>query len=364
MSEPVVPIMKDRLYGIDLLRFAAALGVLFFHYTFRGYAADDMSVLDFPELAGISRYGYMGVDLFFMISGFVILMTALKQDVKGFLVSRIVRLYPAFWAGVTLTAMTCFLFDTSGQFKVSLSQYLLNLPMLGGFLGVKPVDGVYWSLLVEIKFYLLVLLVLIFGQIKNATSLLGAWALVTLYLLYFPAPGKLHWLLMPEWSPYFIAGAIFYLLRSDGFDVFKLLVLALTLYLAIVNAIGRLPQMEQHYASEFSRMAVTGMVLVFYAVFLAFSARWIEFLNRPEFLVLGVLTYPVYLIHQNIGFVLMNRFAAEGNKYVLMLLVTLLVLAVAYGVHRLIEKPLSRKLRAPLIRLLRGTAHPSSNAHG
>jgi len=361
MGEPVVPIVEDRLYGIDLLRFVAALGVLFFHYTFRGYAADGMSLLDFPELSGVSRYGYMGVDLFFMISGFVILMTALKQDVKGFLVSRIVRLYPAFWAGVTLTATTCLLFDASGRFGVSLFQYLLNLPMLGGFFGVEPVDGVYWSLLVEIKFYLLVLLVLALGQIRNTTLLLGAWALVTLYLLNFPAPGKLHWLLIPEWSPYFIAGAIFYLVRSTGFDAFKLLILALTLYLAIANAIGRLPQMEQHYASEFSRMAVAGMVLVFYAVFLAFSARWIEFLNRPEFLVLGVLTYPVYLIHQNIGFVLMNRFAAEGNRYVLMLLVTLLVLAVAYGVHHLIERPLSSKLRPILIRLLSGTAHSSSN---
>jgi peptidoglycan/LPS O-acetylase OafA/YrhL len=69
---------RHRLYHIDLLRFVAALYVVFYHYGFRGFAKDDMSVVQYQPLEGFSKYGYLGVDLFFIISGFVILMTAKK----------------------------------------------------------------------------------------------------------------------------------------------------------------------------------------------------------------------------------------------------------------------------------------------
>lgn len=49
---------------IDLLRFISALFVVFFHYAFRGYAADGMSLLPYPMLAPIAKYGYLGVEMF------------------------------------------------------------------------------------------------------------------------------------------------------------------------------------------------------------------------------------------------------------------------------------------------------------
>jgi peptidoglycan/LPS O-acetylase OafA/YrhL len=57
---------KERFYEIDLLRFLAALSVMLYHYTFRGFAADDMSPLEFPYLAHVFKYGSLGVDLFFI----------------------------------------------------------------------------------------------------------------------------------------------------------------------------------------------------------------------------------------------------------------------------------------------------------
>lgn len=92
-----------RVNEIDLLRFLAALAVVFFHYSFRGYAADGLSVMSYPLLASVSKYGYLGVELFFMISGFVILMTAAHAGLRDFVISRVVRLYPAFWACCTVT---------------------------------------------------------------------------------------------------------------------------------------------------------------------------------------------------------------------------------------------------------------------
>ena len=71
-----------RVNEIDLLRFVAALAVVFFHYAFRGYAADDRSIMPYPLLAPIAKYGYLGVELFFLISGFVILMTASRGSLR------------------------------------------------------------------------------------------------------------------------------------------------------------------------------------------------------------------------------------------------------------------------------------------
>ena len=65
-----------RFYELDLLRFVAAFSVVLYHYSFRGYAADGLSALPYLALAPVTKYGFMGVDLFFLISGFVIMMTA------------------------------------------------------------------------------------------------------------------------------------------------------------------------------------------------------------------------------------------------------------------------------------------------
>ena len=93
---------KPRANEIDLLRFLAALAVVLFHYAFRGYAAHSSS-MPYPLLEAVAKYGSYGVELFFLISGFVILMSASGGSLKHFVISRIVRLYPAFWVCCTLT---------------------------------------------------------------------------------------------------------------------------------------------------------------------------------------------------------------------------------------------------------------------
>lgn len=74
----------------------AALAVMIFHYGFRGNAVG-MSQFSYEPMAEAAKYGYLGVELFFMISGFVILMTASAGSLRRFCVSRAVRLYPSFW---------------------------------------------------------------------------------------------------------------------------------------------------------------------------------------------------------------------------------------------------------------------------
>ncbi|MGP4018699.1 acyltransferase family protein [Saccharopolyspora sp. 5N708] len=142
-----------RLHEIDLLRITAALAVVFYHYTFSGFGKG-LTEVDFPSASEFTRYGYLGVDLFFVISGFVVLMSALNRKPEQFVISRIVRLYPAYWVAVTLTSIVSVLFSPD-LFPVSPVQYLANMTMFNSPLGVASVDVVYWTLWAEPRFYLL-----------------------------------------------------------------------------------------------------------------------------------------------------------------------------------------------------------------
>src|SRR5436190_10531242 len=93
---------RVRFPELDLLRFIAACAVMLFHYTFRG-PRDGFWQASFPFLDQISRYGYLGVQVFFILSGFVILLTAYEKNAMGFAMARFVRLFPAYWICVTLT---------------------------------------------------------------------------------------------------------------------------------------------------------------------------------------------------------------------------------------------------------------------
>jgi len=93
--------LPTRFYEIDLLRFIAAISVVFYHYAFIGVTRPDYNPLVFPALVPIAKYGYLGVELFFIISGYVVLLSAQGKTVRQFFVSRVTRLYPAYWVACT-----------------------------------------------------------------------------------------------------------------------------------------------------------------------------------------------------------------------------------------------------------------------
>src|SRR5437763_8186172 len=112
---------RVRFPELDLLRFLAACAVMLFHYTFRGPQIHAWPA-SFLLLSQIFRYGYLGVNVFFILSGFVILLTAYEKDALAFTIARIVRLYPAYWLCVTLTTVAIIMCGNIGGI-VTLGQY-------------------------------------------------------------------------------------------------------------------------------------------------------------------------------------------------------------------------------------------------
>lgn len=334
---------STRVNEIDLLRFFAAMAVVFYHYCFRGYAADNLSVMPYPFLAPVSKYGYLGVELFFMISGFVILMTAASGSLRRFVVSRAVRLYPAFWASCTIT-FVAILAIGAPYFSASIGQYLLNMTMLNGFIGVPSIDGAYWSLFVEMRFYALVALVLVIGRIHQAQTLLMWWLLASFILELFPV-AALRYVLIADYSAYFIAGAAFFLIWSQGVTRARLAIVLLSWGLALIESGHKLAAVERHFATDLDGYVVAAAITVFFVVMLLVSLRLTGAFGHRRWTLLGALTYPLYLLHQNIGFMVFNVAYPAFNPHLLLWSTIAGALVAAYAVHVLIEKRFSTPLK-------------------
>lgn len=127
--EPKPPKLPARFYEIDLLRFVAAISVVWVHYTFMNVSRPDYNPLAFPEFVPVSKYGYLGVELFFIISGYVVLLSAQGKTVRQFFVSRVTRLYPAYWFACTLTFLVKIIWGAGTNTSLSMSDNLGAGPM-------------------------------------------------------------------------------------------------------------------------------------------------------------------------------------------------------------------------------------------
>lgn len=351
----LTPQTGGRVAEIDLLRFIAALMVVFFHYTFRGFTADALSDVAFPELAPISKYGFLGVELFFMISGFVIVMTAAAGSLPKFAISRFVRLYPAYWIGCSITFIAILAFGQD-RFTATFAQYLINLTMLNEFAYVPSIDGVYWSLAVELLFYCLVAGVLMIRQIHLVQRYLLIWLAALLTIQSLSIDG-LRSLMIVRYSPYFILGIITYQAYSSGWTMLRGATFGTAWGLAIHSALESAKRYSAHYQTDFDAVIVTVIISLYAAIMIMISLRKSGLLGRRDWSTVGALTYPLYLIHQNIGYLLFNGIGGWMDRYMLLGLVVLLMLGAAHLLHTKLEQPLSARLKPWLNKTLIGR-HP------
>ncbi len=332
-----------RVNELDLLRFLAAMSVVFFHYSSRGYAAGAVSTMSYTLLTPVTKYGYLGVQLFFLISGFVILMTAAGGSLRSFAVSRAVRLYPAFWVCCTVTFATIALLGAE-RFSATTSHYLINMTLLSGFFGVPSIDGVYWSLFVELKFYLLVALVLAAGMIHRAELLLVLWLVSTIALTAMPI-GILHSLLVTNYAAYFIAGSMCFLVWSQGFSLLRGGVILAAWLVALTQSAKEVGDFESHFHTGLDARVVVVLITIFFAVMLLVATRRTGPLGKRRWLALGAITYPLYLLHQYIGYMIFNAAYPAIDRHVLLWGTIALMLVAAYGVNVLLERRLAALLK-------------------
>lgn len=338
---------KRRLVEIDFMRFCAALSMVLYHYTSRKPVVDGSRVVLFPVWECVTRYGYLGVDLFFMISGFVILLSSINRTPFEFVVSRISRLYPGYWAAIFFTVAVVAVFG-HGEKGVSFYELMMNLTMVNDYFDIKDVDGVYWTLHVELKFYFLIFTLLLLRQIKNIEKWLVFWAIIVSVHFFSGIPSFLGWFISPSYSSYFIAGASFYLIMTRGISNCRLVLLAVSYILSLVNALQRIEGFIHADVLWFDQLVTLLAISCFFILFGAISLGKTAFLRKNYFVPLGALTYPLYLIHNVAGKAVFATITSYTDKYIALLFTLLFVVGAAWGIYYFVERNASVFLREKL----------------
>lgn len=354
---------------LDVLRFGGALAVLLYHYAYRGAQAPVLSDVSFENGAWL-RHLYLAVHMFFAISGFVILASVRGRDAVAFGVARFVRLWPAYAVCSAITLATVALTGDT-RFPASWEQWGANLLFVAPAFGQPFADGAYWSIVVELVFYAWVAAMILLRVLPRHVLLFcAAWLSVAAVNEVWALSEPLRHLLVTRHAPWFVYGMVVYYFVTRGHSVGAWAVALAAVALSMHNAAGEQIEIATRYGEEPDRAGIVlanGAVLVLFA----FAVHWRHLLRpRPWLLALGALTYPLYLLHQHLGYIAMDRLApvldalAPGaGRYAALALVMAGAVALAWAVERCLERPMRRLLRqaieallAPVNALLRRSA--------
>lgn len=345
--------------GVDLLRVFAAMSVVWFHMAYWSWApgsssTKDMSggLLSFPELSHVAWWGWVGVPIFFVISGFVISFSASGATPSGFAKSRFLRLVPGAFVCATITALV--VLPVEGATTSVAIKYLKTIL----FLPIGPwIDGVYWTLGIEIAFYGLVGVLLAIGQLKRLDLVMALIGCVSagLWIWHFLRghhtplpltflPGRVFQLMLVFHGMYFAAGCMLFTIAKHGLIIIRALLLA-------VYVLGGLAQVyveasfHQSPSGEHYLTVVPALVWSASLIALGLSIWW-----KPPFAlsegttrlitIAGLSTYPLYLLHDKIGAGFLRVGAEVGlNKFVALGLAMGVAPAVAVAATLWLETP-------------------------
>ncbi|MER6675768.1 acyltransferase family protein [Streptomyces sp. NPDC000983] len=349
---------ETRLRALDGLRLVAALMVAAYHYGGRGgevtAAWGSSPAVQFPTLHEYFAYGCLGVQVFFVISGFVICMSGWGRPLKSFFASRASRLLPAYWVAVLLVTAV-FALPVVAYRAVSPSDALLNLTMLQQPLGADRVLGVCWTLWAEVRFYALFALCVVLPGANRQRVIMfcGLWTLAAVIAEAANEP-LLDLVLMPEYAPFFIGGVGLYLVHRNRRDAYAWGIVGVSWLIGQHYAVRNLwrPASEDAFANRTSY----GIVLVVTLGFLAVAAIALGLLKRVNWrwlTVAGALTYPFYLVHEHLGWVVIETLHQDLglSSWATFALTIASMLLLAWLLNRYVEKPLTPRLRTALTRV-------------
>ncbi|MYS81598.1 acyltransferase family protein [Streptomyces sp. SID5474] len=339
-----------RLYVLDGLRLVAALTVVLYHYVALrgGWASDPKGI--FPTLHKFAQFGWLGVDLFFLISGFVICMSAWGRSLGDFVVSRASRLYPAYWVGILLTTGVLAAWPQvrkADSFEVVLS----NFSMLQTGLNVPDVDDAYWTLFTELRFYIVFAIVVAMGVTYHKCVLFcGIWTVGAMISPKVDNDLLTTWT-MPAYSPYFVAGIAFFLMHRFKPNAVLWGIVGISFVLAqhYVELRMQLNLGAARYASV-PEWPVRLTIVLAFAVMAGAALGWFDRIQWKWLTTAGALTYPLYVIHMYIGMTIIKHYQGRVSAAGLLIGVIVLMMLVAWVIHRFVERPMGKMLRNSLKR--------------
>jgi len=311
------------LTSLDLLRGLAAVAVCYFHFTHGN--PDFLSKTNILYISG--RFGFLGVDVFFVLSGFVIPYAMFRGNYQiknfgRFLTKRLVRIEPPYLVSIALVLLLNWISTLSpyyrgAAFSVNFEALALHLGYLNAFFNFPWVNDVYWTLAIEFQYYILIALVfplLIHTEKKYSFGTLMIFGFSSFLL-------SSHNYIF-NYAFLFIAGILlfqFYIgyLNKKQFGSFFLITLLLI------------------YSKFDNRYLVAALLPYFFITYFEFHDKVSRFL--------GNISYSLYLVHIPIGGRIINLCETfvqnEWIRSLFVFIALIISIFVAWLFFKFIERP-------------------------
>lgn len=336
-----VPVMKkEREQFLDILRGGAAVCIVLYHYTAR-----------FDEMIGHKAiwsfnlpWGWMAWSIFFIMTGYLVYPKS--KSVSNFIIGKAVRLYPGYWAAMFISFIVSSTYLS--EYKVSVLDFVIDLSMLGNYLGVKSVVGVDWFLSVELIFYALIVFVIMLQNKKSfcMTKIIATWSTISFALMLLKGMGIeirilkiVGILLAAQYAHLFSVGYFLRRIKQKSGNMKSNLMyvfFSLIAHWIAFRSIG----FELFYC-----------VIVILFLCFAFDLN-LKFTNKTDgitqilarFLIwIAGISYPLYLVHEYLGFAILKYLDEIGLTNEFFIIVPIgISFFIAFTIHKYIEQPISR----------------------
>ena len=372
---------NKQLAGLDLIRFAAAMMVMMFHLGFwiwsgSVYFHDGGSDVAYHWLAPLTCFGWIGVEIFFVLSGFVIAYSAEGSSAPDFVRGRIIRLYPSAWICSTLTLCVVLVSGISGHHGWEWLRAFLLSPS-GPW-----IDSSYWTLGVELGFYVVVFLVLFAGRFHKIGAVMGTIgimsAVVSVIFWYlqhssvkvfggtsFKAYYRGYWwflMLLTRHGTFFAIGTLLWLCLFHKVTMGRFVAILLSVVGGLFEIAFHWERTVRNGGYYFPLFVPAGLWLLTLLAVIA-SVKYKSSIDQALgvrgarlFKNLGLMTYPLYLIHSRIGYFLIPLGKGHIPDFTSLVVVVCLLLTAAYFISKYPDRLLQRALR----RLLWQSSRPAS----
>ncbi len=371
---------QKRIEILDSFRFIAILSVMLFHYYSRWTPPQyKESMYPYGSNYDYFSFGYLGVQFFFIISGFVIAYTLLNTNsIMDFWKKRIIRLLPSMFFCSLVTFFVCSILDTNNIYPEShsfvnllfsltfISPELINKIIPSANLGY--VSASYWSLWPEMQFYFFASIIYFINKknfIRNIVLVtFSMWVIDYLVIRILDNVQSTNRFDLPidkdsirvynywigqiftfvGYSFYFLLGVLFFQI----FQRKKVIIALFSIVIAIVFRLLFVEKIQFAYIQPLHYVFI--MIIVF--MFFSFFPKFLSFLSVKIFTSIGVASYSLYLIHENVGVLLINKYANVFADYSFLfpLLVILSMIVFCLVSYKNIEKPIGVFMKNKLIK--------------
>ena len=338
---------SNRLKELDALRGIAAVMVVLFHLG-----------LPSPEAGKVFKFGTTGVDLFFMISGFVIFMSISHvKSLYEFAVNRFARLYPTYWGGLFFSGFVICALSLMYYHrwpKEFIGKFLVNITMFQYFLGFPDIESPYWTLAIEMSFYFFVAFLYARNWLIYYKQIgVGMLAIISISY-YFYTENELRFVnsVFPlfQFFPLFFSGMLFFEMfkKEKGATYLQYVLIAISFLcqLFLFKCVGG----SRNYISYSEYFLVlSGYFLVFFAIVF----RKLSFISNRPLIFMGKISYALYLIHQyfSVSFLIpyFNNYLKINIFVVIIFICVPILIVISSFITFYIEAPLSKRIKTLLL---------------